>query len=354
MAWANSGCTNASAVAVRGHRTVPGTTSPAATSRSTACAAATGSRSARAATCPQRCARPEHRQRTGDGDGRRRQLTQQRQHERRDDLGRSGTDGGDPVCGRCRSGVPQRAMQCPEQQRVALGDLVTGQGEPRVDRVAQGTPDERGGGADAQRARPQHGGGRLVPQRIEQLGRHPRRLGRAGGDDEQHRQVGDASGEMGQGLQRDGVGPVRVVGGEQERLMVGQVGEQPVDAVERREGRDAAGSGRIEHGGGQPGGPVPRHGADGRIQESAHHTEHMGVIPEKTRGRTPRTRTAAVVECHREGEVDGLHQKVRASGCGSRSTSGCNRTSSGRRRTASWAAARHATTPCCRNGPGGS
>src|SRR5215218_8607329 len=88
--------------------------------------------------------------------------------------------------------------------------------------------------ARAQRPWPENLGGgivdQLLPQRVA-LG-----IRAATGGDEQHGQALQATQQVAQELERRRVGPVSVVDGHHQRPVVGEVGGQPVQAMERPEG----------------------------------------------------------------------------------------------------------------------
>jgi hypothetical protein len=196
--------------------------------------------------------RAEHRDRPRGRRGRRREPAQPGQHGRRDDRGCPLVHGGDAVIVGQRLGEGVDEGQ--QQHRIAAGRLVARRAElrrrcrePRVDHGVASGPGEL--------IEAQHGGHRLGLYRGEQAGGDVTGLG-AGRDDETDREVGDAVGQVGQRPQRRLVGPVRVVDQQDERIAVGEVGGEPVQAVQAF--GDACGAARFaqaDHGGCEPGRP---------------------------------------------------------------------------------------------------
>lgn len=129
--------------------------------------------------------------------------------------------------------VRERARQLAQQERVAAAGLVTGGRERLLGLPLELLGEERGGPLRAQRAR------REAARRG--VGRDPRQaargagLVRPAGEREQQRQLLEAGHEEAECVERGRIRPVRVVDREQQRLPLGEPGEQPVEAVQDRE-----------------------------------------------------------------------------------------------------------------------
>ncbi len=114
----------------------------------------------------------------------------------------------------------ERAAELAHEQRVAAGRLGRGGHERRVELAAEHAAD----GVRAERLRVEHGRPR---ERLEQ-----RLLGRARGHDQRDRQLLEPAREHAEHAQAAGVAPVGVVDHDRQRLLLGQVGGQPDDAVQ--------------------------------------------------------------------------------------------------------------------------
>ena len=144
----------------------------------------------------------------------------------------------------------QRAQQLADQQRVAAGRAVHGGREGVVGLRPERPADEladRGAGQrpGADRRGRQIGGDLADERRVGARLRAPR------GDREQDRQALEPPRQVGEEAQRRAVAPVQVVDREHERPVAGEVEQQPVEAVQRRERRVAVvARRRLEHGAG--------------------------------------------------------------------------------------------------------
>ena len=189
----------------------------------------------------------------------------------------------------------ERARELGEQERVAAARLVRGAHELRVglggEQLAQDVAGRRGAerpGADRARDR-------LAGDRVDELQRGVG-LGRSRRQDEQHRQLVEAAGEVLRVAQRRHVGPVRVVERDEQRAVGGDPRGQPVQAVQQREQLAArrlrAGRRlRAQQLRGDPGGALEqpaardeRVGGDERLEELAHDAEREVALQRAAAG----------------------------------------------------------------------
>lgn len=141
----------------------------------------------------------------------------------------------------------QPAQQLAQQQRVAAGGAVARGHEGIVRLLAEAGPDEIPDSVQGQRLGPDGNRG----QPVGELGQQALRVGRlpgAHGPHDQDRHPLEPVHQEGEELLRADVAPLQVVDGEQQRLFLGQVGGQPVQAVRDAEQSVAApiaGAGRV-------------------------------------------------------------------------------------------------------------
>ncbi len=168
----------------------------------------------------------QHGRRRGELDGVERQAREQRARDRRR------AQAGDRGC--------RRGIVLGEAARVELGGELAGEERVAAAGGVQGGQHLRRGNDVLPRAQLPR---RLARQRLRQqapavaggrqLGERPAAIGgRARGDDEQDRQVGDAAREVRDEAQRRQVGPLRVVDRDQQRAVGGQVGRHPPQRVQ--------------------------------------------------------------------------------------------------------------------------
>jgi hypothetical protein len=128
-----------------------------------------------------------------------------------------------------------RRDQLAQEQRIAARGAVAGAAELVV-RLAERSAHEVGRRLLAQRPQaqrqPRTALGELTPERARRFG-----IGNAARHGQQDRDAFQASGHVAEEAQRRRIGPVGVVDGEHQRAAVGEVRGQPVEAVERPEGR---------------------------------------------------------------------------------------------------------------------
>ena len=149
-------------------------------------------------------------------------------------------------------------------------------GDPVRARVA-GELRDRG---PAQRARPQHRGARLEHEGAQQIGVE-RRVAAAGREAERDRQPVEPRRQMEEEADRRRIGPVHVVHGHEQRRLLREVRDEPVEAVQDGVGRPAAGSAeRMRHRLGEPRRAIVQASAllgagagQHRLEELAHHAE---------------------------------------------------------------------------------
>ena len=206
----------------------------------------------------------------------------------------AGGPGADGLHARGGAGVGRHPLeahgldQLAHEEGDAAGRAVARGGEGRVGRDAEPRLDEPADRGDAQRRRVHHVGVGVGRQGGQQMGLLDLGLGPRG-DEQRDPQLLQARHQEGEEAQRGSVGPVGVVDAEHDRLGGGQVGAQPVEAVQDREGRIGRGGGRLallqrtgkpEHAGGEPRRPLQQVVALGgarlveqRLEELAHHAE---------------------------------------------------------------------------------
>jgi hypothetical protein len=122
-----------------------------------------------------------------------------------------------------------------QEQRVAACDLVAGLAEGVLGIRRQRLARKLGGRALAQRGRPDDRGQRIRHDLREERGVLAR-LGLPDAGDDQHLEILDPGQQVREPAQRGQVGPVQVVDHEQERLLGGDVGRQPVETVQHPQG----------------------------------------------------------------------------------------------------------------------
>jgi hypothetical protein len=148
-----------------------------------------------------------------------------------------------------------------------------------------------------ERRRPQELRGGTCRELVEQLPLGAR-LVRPRGDDEEHRQVGEAVDDVGEEAQRGRVAPVGVVDAQRQRPLAGQIDGQPEEPVERRTRGLAAWSERlrVEHVEGRSGqlrrpgeglrAVLRRRARDQGLEELAHQSEgELALELARTRSR---------------------------------------------------------------------
>ena len=164
-----------------------------------------------------------------------------------------------------------------DQERVPAARLVQRAGDPVRARVA-GELRDRG---PAQRARPQHRRARLEHEGAQQIGVE-RRVAAAGREAERDRQPVEPRRQMEEETDRRRIGPVHVVHGHEQRRLLREVRDEPVEAVQDGVGRPAAGVRRrgCEHRLGEPRRAIVQASAllgagagQHRLEELAHHAE---------------------------------------------------------------------------------
>ena len=170
----------------------------------------------------------------------------------------------------------ERVQELADEQRVAAGGAMAGLAEQAVGLGAEAFRHELADGVLAERAGPDVRGGRVVGDLGQQRGVGRRVAGADAGGDE-HRLAFEAPDQVGEEPQRRAVAPLEVVDLEQQRALGGQVERQPVQAVERREGRVAGRRslvGRGEHHARRGGGAGQRVGiGDDGLEELADDAE---------------------------------------------------------------------------------
>jgi hypothetical protein len=143
------------------------------------------------------------------------------------------------------------AEKLSQQERVAAAGLVAGGTELAGGVRSERVPDQLGDACRAQRRRAQDDPVRFGDHVGEEWGLDARLVG-SGRDDHQDGQAVDATQQVGKPAQRRAVAPVQVVDEQRQRLPLGQVDRQPVQAVQHGEagvlpgdgGRGAWGVGR--------------------------------------------------------------------------------------------------------------
>jgi hypothetical protein len=186
--------------------------------------------------------------------------------------------------------------------RVAAGPLVAGAGEVlRHDGAAVERGQCRRGPGLAQRRQADRLGDRLDRQRFEQVAR-ARGLPRRVGKDDEHRQPVEPPRQVEQPVEARQVDPLRIVDQERRRPRLGEVGEQPEEAVaglggvdRRPPGRDEAERRRRQcrRAGEQPLTlrPVgPRHGALEQLPADPEALRRLELTPTRPQHRRPRPR----------------------------------------------------------------
>ena len=129
--------------------------------------------------------------------------------------------------------IGEFAEELAEEERIAASGSITRCAE-RIDSLGQPLADHGPRCAGGERGRPQNMDIRRDHQRIEQLLVGPG-LRRPRGHDEQRLHVLDALGEEHQPPQRSLVGPVDVIGEQQQRLTRREVHHEPMQSLQRRE-----------------------------------------------------------------------------------------------------------------------
>ena len=182
----------------------------------------------------------EHRDGLGEAHGDRRQAAEAHEHRPPDGARAEGLDAR-RLGGRRRHAVlAQRLDELAHEEGDAAGRALAGGGEVGLRRAPEAVLDQAPDRAGRERRRAQDARERIGEQEREQ--RRGGALGlRARGHDERERQLLQARQQEGQEAQRRRVGPVRVVDGEHERAVAGEVRAQPVEAVQDGERRVGGG-----------------------------------------------------------------------------------------------------------------
>ena len=127
----------------------------------------------------------------------------------------------------------ERARQLVQQERVAAADVVADRGERLLGLLPEPLGEHHGSPVRAQRPRRQPLGLGIGRDPLEAVPRGT--FAGPAGDREQHRQLLQAGHQEAEEVERGGVGPMRVVDREQQWLLLGERGRQPVEAVQHRE-----------------------------------------------------------------------------------------------------------------------
>jgi hypothetical protein len=165
-------------------------------------------------------------------------------------------------------------------ERVAAGEAGGGGAERRGGRAPHRSGDELGRRRLAERPRAQALGQRVVGELVQG---EPglRRALEARGQRHQHRQLVGTPDEVGQPAQARRVGPVGIVDQQRERLLVGEIGHEPVQAVVRAQVVGAVGHGRhgFQHDGGMVGGALGQRGPALGIRAGEDRLEQLAGDP---------------------------------------------------------------------------
>ena len=172
----------------------------------------------------------EHRHGLRQRDGRRREPREALAGQGREALG-----GALPhPLGRRRVGVAAFGVEAGDDLvdvvRVAAGPGVAGGGEVVVDGAVPEPRRQVGGARGVETLRPEQRRRRLGADRVERR-RAGGRVAASHSDREQHRQVLEPPRQVGEPVERGAVGPLRVVDDQRHRPALGEVGDQPVEAV---------------------------------------------------------------------------------------------------------------------------
>jgi len=159
---------------------------------------------------------------------------QPRQHRPRHPLGAHPPHPGDLPGGRLNAVSGEGVEQLSKQEGIAAGGLVA-RGAERTGGVRpERVPDQLGDAGRAQRRRTQDDPGR-VGEHVGEEGDLDARLVWPHRDDHQDGQAVDTTHEVGEPAQRRAIAPVQVVDGQRQRLPLGEIDRQPVQAVEHGE-----------------------------------------------------------------------------------------------------------------------